>query len=80
MNKKEKVKTVNPATEEVLNEYRITTKRQQINYKARKARNALMNGKKTQARESISFMILPINWGKIKRDLLGQPQMKWEKR
>ena len=67
MNKEEKVKTVNPATEEVLNEYRITTKRQQINYKARKARNALMNGKKTQARESISFMILPINWGKIKR-------------
>jgi acyl-CoA reductase-like NAD-dependent aldehyde dehydrogenase len=51
LNKEEKVKTVNPATEEVLNEYRIMTKRQQINYKARKARNALMNGKKTMVKE-----------------------------
>ena len=39
MNEQGKVKTVNPATEEVLNEYQIMTK-QQINDKARKARNA----------------------------------------
>ena len=57
MNKKEKVKMVNPATEEVLNEYRIMTKRQQINYKARKARNALMNGKKTMIKECRVVMV-----------------------
>lgn len=45
MNKDEKVKTVNPATEEVLNEYQIMTK-QQINDKARKARNAFDEWKK----------------------------------
>jgi hypothetical protein len=52
LNKKEKVKMVNPATEEVLNEYRIMTKRQQINYKARKARNALINGRKTMIKNA----------------------------
>ena len=46
MNKNEKVKTVNPATEEVLNEYQIMTKQQQINDKARKARNAFDEWKK----------------------------------
>jgi acyl-CoA reductase-like NAD-dependent aldehyde dehydrogenase len=61
LNKDEKVKTVNPATEEVLNEYQIMTKQQQINDKARKARNAFDEWKKDAARESISFMILPIN-------------------
>ncbi len=60
MNKDEKVKTVNPATEEVLNEYQIMTK-QQIMTRQEKHEMHLMNGKKTQARESISFMILPIN-------------------
>jgi len=45
LNKDEKVKTVNPATEEVLNEYQIMTK-QQINDKARKARNAFDEWKK----------------------------------
>ena len=39
LNEQGKVKTVNPATEEVLNEYQIMTK-QQINDKAKKARNA----------------------------------------
>jgi acyl-CoA reductase-like NAD-dependent aldehyde dehydrogenase len=45
VNKDEKVKTVNPATEEILNEYQIMTK-QQINEKARKARNAFDEWKK----------------------------------
>ena len=45
MNEQGKVKTVNPATEEVLNEYQIMTK-QQINDKARKARNAFDEWKK----------------------------------
>jgi acyl-CoA reductase-like NAD-dependent aldehyde dehydrogenase len=46
LNKNEKVKTVNPATEEILNEYQIMTKQQQINDKARKARNAFDEWKK----------------------------------
>jgi succinate-semialdehyde dehydrogenase/glutarate-semialdehyde dehydrogenase/succinyl-CoA reductase len=45
LNEQGKVKTVNPATEEVLNEYQIMT-RQQINDKARKARNAFDEWKK----------------------------------
>ena len=45
MSEQGKVKTVNPATEEVLNEYQIMTK-QQINDKARKARNAFDEWKK----------------------------------
>jgi succinate-semialdehyde dehydrogenase/glutarate-semialdehyde dehydrogenase/succinyl-CoA reductase len=40
-----KVKTINPATEEVLNEYKIMTK-QQINDKVKKARNASQDWKK----------------------------------
>jgi len=45
LNEQGKVKTVNPATEEVLNEYQIMT-RQQINDQARKARNAFDEWKK----------------------------------
>jgi len=45
LNEQGKVKRVNPATEEVLNEYQIMTK-QQINDKARKARNAFDEWKK----------------------------------
>ena len=45
MSEQGKVKTVNPATEEVLNEYQIMTK-QQINDKAKKARNAFDEWKK----------------------------------
>jgi acyl-CoA reductase-like NAD-dependent aldehyde dehydrogenase len=45
LNEQGKVKTVNPATEEFLNEYQIMTK-QQINDKARKARNAFDEWKK----------------------------------
>lgn len=45
MNEQGKVKTVNPATEEVLNEYQIMTK-QQVNDKAKKARNAFDEWKK----------------------------------
>jgi acyl-CoA reductase-like NAD-dependent aldehyde dehydrogenase len=40
-----KVKTINPATEEVLNEYKIMTK-EQINDKVKKARNASQDWKK----------------------------------
>jgi acyl-CoA reductase-like NAD-dependent aldehyde dehydrogenase len=45
LNEQGKVKTVNPATEEVLNEYQIMTK-QQVNDKAKKARNAFDEWKK----------------------------------
>jgi hypothetical protein len=48
-----KVKTINPTTEEVLNEYKIMTK-EQINDKVKKAQM-------------------------IRRILLGEPQMKWER-
>jgi succinate-semialdehyde dehydrogenase/glutarate-semialdehyde dehydrogenase/succinyl-CoA reductase len=40
-----KIKTINPATEEVLNEYKIMTK-EQINDKVKKARNAFQDWKK----------------------------------
>jgi succinate-semialdehyde dehydrogenase/glutarate-semialdehyde dehydrogenase/succinyl-CoA reductase len=45
LNEQGKVKTVNPATEEVLHEYQIMT-RQQINAAAGKARNAFDEWKK----------------------------------
>ena len=54
-----KVKTINPATEEVLNEYKIMTK-EQINDKVKKARNTFQDWKK-DPRELISFTILLIN-------------------
>ena len=41
----EKAKTINPATEEVLNEYRIMNK-EQINDKVKKARNVFQDWKK----------------------------------
>ena len=55
-----KVETINPATEEVLNEYKIMTK-EQINDKVKKHKMHFKIGKKMQARELISFMILPLN-------------------
>ncbi len=46
-----KVKTINPATEEVLNEYNIMTK-QQINDKVKKARNAFQDWKKDTSKRT----------------------------
>ena len=46
-----KVKTINPATEEVLNEYNIMTK-QQINDKVKKARNAFQDWKKDASKRT----------------------------
>ena len=46
-----KVKTINPATEEVLNEYEIMTK-QQINDKVKKARNAFQDWKKDASKRT----------------------------
>ena len=43
-----KVKTINPATEEVLNEYKIMTK-EQINDKVKKAQMHFKIGEKMQA-------------------------------
>ena len=45
------LKTINPATEEVINRYEIITK-EQINDKVKKARELhLMNGKRTGTKE-----------------------------
>ena len=49
-----KVKTINPATEELLNEYKIMTK-EQINDKVKKARNAFQDWKK-DASKRIDFL------------------------
>jgi acyl-CoA reductase-like NAD-dependent aldehyde dehydrogenase len=49
-----KVKTINPATEEVLNEYKIMTK-EQINDRVKKARNAFQDWKK-DASKRIDFL------------------------
>ena len=46
-----KVKTINPATEEVLNEYKIMTK-EQINDRVRKARNAFQDWKKDASKRT----------------------------
>ena len=46
-----KVKTINPATEEVLNEYDIMTK-EQINDKVKKARNAFQDWKKDASKRT----------------------------
>ena len=56
MNEQGKVKTVNPTTEEVLDEYQIMTK-QQINDNARKARNAFDEWKKTMIKECRAVMV-----------------------
>jgi acyl-CoA reductase-like NAD-dependent aldehyde dehydrogenase len=47
----EKVKTINPATEEVLNEYRIMNK-EQINDKVKKARNVFQDWKKDASKRT----------------------------
>ena len=49
-----KIKTINPATEEVLNEYKIMTK-EQINDRGKKARNAFQDWKK-DASKRIDFL------------------------
>ena len=49
-----KVKTINPATEEILNEYKIMTK-EQINDRVKKARNAFQDWKK-DASKRIDFL------------------------
>jgi acyl-CoA reductase-like NAD-dependent aldehyde dehydrogenase len=46
-----KVKTINPATEEVLNEYKIMTK-EQINDKVKKARNVFQDWKKDASKRT----------------------------
>jgi acyl-CoA reductase-like NAD-dependent aldehyde dehydrogenase len=46
-----KVKTINPATEEVLNEYKIMTK-EQINDKVKKARNTFQDWKKDPSKRA----------------------------
>jgi acyl-CoA reductase-like NAD-dependent aldehyde dehydrogenase len=46
-----KVKTINPATEEVLNEYKIMTK-EQINDKVKKAQNAFQDWKKDASKRT----------------------------
>ncbi len=46
-----KVKTINPVTEEVLNEYKIMTK-EQINDKVKKAQNAFQDWKKRCKQEN----------------------------
>jgi acyl-CoA reductase-like NAD-dependent aldehyde dehydrogenase len=46
-----KVKTINPATEEVLNEYKIMTK-EQINDKVKKARNVFQDWKKDTSKRT----------------------------
>jgi acyl-CoA reductase-like NAD-dependent aldehyde dehydrogenase len=60
LNGKAELKTVNPATEEIMNRYEIMTK-EQINDKAKKARNRFQDGKKMLIREQIFFMILRMN-------------------
>jgi succinate-semialdehyde dehydrogenase/glutarate-semialdehyde dehydrogenase/succinyl-CoA reductase len=53
------LKTINPATEDIINRYQIMT-REQINDRVKKARDTFKDWKK-DAREPISFMILLMN-------------------
>jgi acyl-CoA reductase-like NAD-dependent aldehyde dehydrogenase len=55
-----KIKTVNPVTEKVIEEYVIVTK-EQINDRVKKAQKAFQDWKKMLTREPISFMILLMN-------------------
>jgi succinate-semialdehyde dehydrogenase/glutarate-semialdehyde dehydrogenase/succinyl-CoA reductase len=55
-----KIETVNPATEEIIQEYEIITK-EQIDDRVKKAQNTFQDWKKLQTREPISFMILLMN-------------------
>jgi acyl-CoA reductase-like NAD-dependent aldehyde dehydrogenase len=57
---KAELKTVNPATEEIMNRYEIMTK-EQINDKAKKALNRFQDWKKILVREQTYFMILQMN-------------------
>ena len=60
MNGAAELKTINPATEEIINRYEIMTK-EQIDDKVKKAQNTFQDWKKMQTREPISFMILLMN-------------------
>ena len=55
--KARELKTINPATEEVINTYEIMTK-EQINEKVKKAQNAFSDWKKDIQKELIIFMIV----------------------
>ena len=54
------IKTINPATEEIIQEYEVMTK-EQIDDKVKKAQNTFQDWKKMQTREPISFTILLMN-------------------
>ena len=60
MNRAGELKTINPATEEIINTYKIMTK-EQISEKVKKAQNTFQDWKKMQTREPISFTILLMN-------------------
>jgi acyl-CoA reductase-like NAD-dependent aldehyde dehydrogenase len=71
-----KLTTINPATEQVLNEYEINTK-DQLNYSVNKARQAFLDGRTILTGEQIFFMRLPRSFEKIKKVLQEPARKKW---
>ena len=71
-----KLKTINPATEQVLNEYEIITK-DQLNNSINKARQAFLEWKNSVDRRADFFMRLPRSLEKIKKVLQEPSHKKW---
>ena len=71
-----KLTTINPATEQVLNEYEINTK-DQLNYSVNKARQAFLEWKNNINRRADFFMRLPRSFEKIKKVLQEPSRKKW---
>ncbi len=65
-----KIKTINPATEEVLNEHKIMTK-EQINDKVKKAKIAFQDWRKDTSKRPDLLHDFATQLRKIRRTLLG---------
>ena len=72
------IKTVNPTTEEVIQEYENITK-DEIKARQRKLKRHLKNGKKIVTKERVFYTHLLASLEKIRKTLPELLQKKWEK-
>ncbi len=71
------IETINPATEEVLNEYKIMTK-EQVNDKVKKALITFQGWKKDASKRSDLLHNFASQLRKDKENLAKKATMKWE--
>ena len=77
-NNDKKLKTINPATEEILNEYAIISK-EQLNDTVKKSKNAFLEWKEDIDKRADFLYAFAKEFRKIKRAWLKLQHRKWEK-